>query len=107
VFGSDTAAKFYESISQDPLQRITGLFARIVEKTNRPVCVLIDDLDRCPADYVVDLLEGIQTSFRHKSVAYIVAADRSWLKASFEAALRRRLRQRGRQRGPAAWLSFP
>jgi KAP family P-loop domain len=85
VFGSDTAAKFYESISQDPLQRITGLFAQIVEKTNRPVCVFIDDLDRCRAEYVVDLLEGIQTSFRHKNVAYIVAADRSWLKASFEA----------------------
>jgi hypothetical protein len=85
VFGSDTAAKFYESISQDPLQRITRLFAQIVEKANRPVCVLIDDLDRCRADYVVDLLEGIQTSFRRKNVAYIVAADRSWLKASFEA----------------------
>jgi hypothetical protein len=85
VFGSDTAAKFYESLSQDPLRRITRLFAEIVEKTDRPVCVFIDDLDRCRADYVVDLLEGIQTSFRHKNVAYIVAADRNWLKASFEA----------------------
>jgi hypothetical protein len=49
------------------------------------VCVFIDDLDRCRADYVVDLLEGIQTSFRHRNVAYVVAADRSWIKASFEA----------------------
>jgi hypothetical protein len=84
-FGSATAAKFYEDISQDPLKRITGLFKSIVEKTNKPVCVFIDDLDRCRADYVVDLLEGIQTSFRHKNVVYVVAADRSWIKASFEA----------------------
>ena len=71
--------------SQDPLKRITGLFKVIVEKTNKPVCVFIDDLDRCQADYVVDLLEGIQTWFHHKNVAYVVAADRSWIKASFEA----------------------
>jgi len=49
-----------------------------------PVCVFIDDLDRCGADYVVNLLEGIQTLFRHKKVAYVVAADRNWIKASFE-----------------------
>jgi hypothetical protein len=83
-FGSVTAAKFYDDISQDPLKRITGLFKSIVEKTNKPICVFIDDLDRCRADYVVDLLEGIQTSFRYKNVAYVVAADRSWIKASFE-----------------------
>jgi hypothetical protein len=85
IFGSATAAKFYEDISQDPLKRITALFESIIKKIDKPVCVFIDDLDRCRADYVVDLLEGIQTSFRHKNVAYVVAADRGWIKASFEA----------------------
>jgi hypothetical protein len=84
VFGSATNAKFYEDMSQDPLKRIKLLLRRIVEKTNRPVCVFIDDLDRCRADYVVDLLEGIQTSFRNRNVVYVVAADRTWIKASFE-----------------------
>lgn len=88
VFGSATAAKFYEDISHDPLKRITELFRSIiskVEETKKPVCVFVDDLDRCGADYVVDLLEGIQTSFRHPNIAYVVAADRAWIRASFEA----------------------
>jgi len=85
IFGSSSNAKFYDDISQDPLRRITHLFRKIVEKTNAPVCIFIDDLDRCRSDYVVDLLEGIQTSFRHRNVAYVVAADRAWIKASFEA----------------------
>jgi hypothetical protein len=83
-FGSATAAKLYEDIAHDPLKRIASLFTEIVDKTGKPVCVFIDDLDRCSAAYVVDLLEGIQTSFRHRNVAYVVAADRSWIKASFE-----------------------
>ena len=84
VFGSAPNAKFYDDISQDPMRRITGLYAKIVKTTNKPVCIFIDDLDRCRAEYVVDLLEGIQTSFRHKNVAYVIAADRNWIKASFE-----------------------
>jgi hypothetical protein len=83
-FGSATAAKLYEDIAHDPLKRIASLFTEIVDKTGKPVCVFIDDLDRCSAAYVVDLLEGIQTSFRHRNVAYVVAADRCWIKASFE-----------------------
>lgn len=84
VFGSSTNAKFYDDISKDPLDGITRLFRRIIEKTNAPVCIFVDDLDRCRSDYVVDLLEGIQTSFRQRHVAYVVAADRNWIKASFE-----------------------
>lgn len=84
VFGSAPNAKFYDDISQDPMRRITGLYAKIVKTTNKPVCIFIDDLDRCRAEYVVDLLEGIQTSFRNKNVAYVIAADRNWIRASFE-----------------------
>jgi hypothetical protein len=85
IFGSASAAKYYEDISQDPLKRITHFFRGTVKKTGKPVCVFVDDLDRCQTDYVVDLLEGIQTSFRCNNVAYVVAADRNWLKASFES----------------------
>lgn len=46
--------------------------------------VIIDDLDRCHSDYVVNLLEGIQTLFRDVPVIFIVAADRSWLNACYE-----------------------
>ncbi|RKR00348.1 KAP family P-loop NTPase fold protein [Maricaulis maris] len=84
VFGSPDNAKFYADLSRDPLRRIRGLFDTIVKQSNRPVCVFIDDLDRCNADYVVGLLEGIQTCFRHRKVSYVVAADRTWVRASFE-----------------------
>jgi hypothetical protein len=84
MFGSSTNLKFYEDISQDPLQRIRVLFETIVNVTNAPICVFIEDLDRCRPDYVIGLLQGIQTVFRHRNVAYVIAADRSWVKASFE-----------------------
>jgi hypothetical protein len=84
VFGSATNAKFYEDLSQDPLKRIVWLFNRIVDTTKRPICVVIDDLDRCRSDYIVSLLQGVQTIFRHPSVAYVVPADRNWIKTSFE-----------------------
>lgn len=84
VFGSPNNAKFYSDLSSDPLKRITRLFRAIVRRSKRPVAIFIDDLDRCDADYVVDLLEGIQTLFRGRDVAYVVAADRGWIKAAFE-----------------------
>ncbi len=84
MFGSSTNAKFYEDISQDPLQRVRSLFEKIVDATHAPICIFIEDLDRCRPDYVIGLLQGIQTIFRHKSVAYVVAADRAWVRASFE-----------------------
>lgn len=84
VFGSADGAKFFYDLSRDPLERVRKLFAALVKATRAPVCIFIDDLDRCNADYVVDLLEGIQTSFRHRNVIYVAAADRAWLRASFE-----------------------
>ncbi|WP_095201732.1 KAP family P-loop NTPase fold protein [Mesorhizobium carmichaelinearum] len=84
LFGSQDTAKFYSDLSADPLKRITDLFRSIVRHTGRPVAIFIDDLDRCNSDCVVELLEGIQTLFRGRDVAYVVAADRTWIKAAFE-----------------------
>lgn len=86
LFGSSRAAKTYEEISQDPLVPIKTLFNRLIDTMGRPVAVFIDDLDRCGGAYVVDLLEGIQTLFRDAPVTYVVAADRSWIRSSFEQA---------------------
>ncbi len=84
VFGSTDSAKFYYDLSHDPLKRVKKRFRSLIDATDMPVCVFIDDLDRCNADFVVDLLEGIQTSFRHPKVAYVVAADKTWIRSSFE-----------------------
>ncbi|MEM9169023.1 MAG: P-loop NTPase fold protein [Pseudomonadota bacterium] len=83
VFGSGENAKFYSGLLQDPLHRIQKLFKAIVGGAGRPIVVMIDDLDRCSATYVVDLLEGVQTAFRDARVVYVVAADRDWIRSSF------------------------
>ncbi len=84
VFGSSQAAKKYLELSSDPMEPMVGLFARLIARIDRPVAIFIDDLDRCSASYVVELLEGIQTLFREAPATYVVAADRNWIRASFE-----------------------
>ncbi|MEP3475908.1 MAG: P-loop NTPase fold protein [Hyphomicrobiales bacterium] len=84
VFGSKENANYYFQLSNDPLGRIHSLFNKLIDGVDRPVCIFIDDLDRCHADFVVDLLEGIQSSFRHEKVTYVVAADKGWIRSAFE-----------------------
>lgn len=79
IFGSSNSAKFYEDLTRDPMKNLTARFMRIVKTAGMPICIFIDDLDRCGADYVSTLLEGIQTAFRGRDVTYVVAADRAWI----------------------------
>lgn len=84
VFGSQKAVQAYADLTTDPYRRVVELFNRLVSRIKPPLVVFIDDLDRCDSDYVVELLEGIQTLFRHAPVTYVVAADRKWICSSFE-----------------------
>jgi len=84
LFGSSRAAQAYtEMRSSDPLRPIVRMFSKLVRAVGRPVAVFVDDLDRCDAKYVLELLEGMQTLFRTVPIAYVVAADRKWIAASF------------------------
>jgi hypothetical protein len=58
-------------------------FDFLIRRIDAPVAIFIDDLDRCRSDYVVELLEGIQTLFVTSQVTYVVAADRGWLCESY------------------------
>ncbi|HOY64089.1 MAG TPA: P-loop NTPase fold protein, partial [bacterium] len=82
-YSSANAAKRNIANAQDSMRPIARRFERIVESLCRPVAVFIDDLDRCDGEYVVSLLEGIQTIFKSSPVVYIVAADHCWLCASY------------------------
>ncbi len=84
LFGSARAAESYMELSRDPMGPITRLFEQLIRGMGHPVAIFIDDLDRCDGDYVVDLLEGVQTLFRRADATYVVAADRNWIRASFE-----------------------
>jgi hypothetical protein len=88
VFGSPRAAKAYTTLRSDPMSPIVWLFEKLVDAIKKPVVIFIDDLDRCESKYVIDLLEGIQTLFRTKPVTYVVAADRKWIRSSFESGYR-------------------
>jgi hypothetical protein len=71
-------------VSRDPVSRLTKRYNDLIDEITVPVAVFIDDLDRCNAQFVVELLQTIQTLFRRARVLYVVAADRDWVCASYE-----------------------
>lgn len=80
---SARGAETFMRNSRDPMRTLTRRFNRLVRATRRPVAVFVDDLDRCQASYVVDLLQGIQTLLMEAPVSFVVAADRRWLYDSY------------------------
>ena len=84
VFGSGKAAQTYADLTIDRYGPVVRLFNRLVTRIRPPLVVFVDDLDRCDSDYVVELLERIQTLFRDAPVTYVIAADRKWICSSFE-----------------------
>ena len=69
----------------DPFVRFRVHFARMMERVRRPVMVIVDDLDRCRPDFVVDLIRGIQTLLRSPRVVFVILGDRDWIERAFEA----------------------
>jgi hypothetical protein len=76
--------------TSDPMSELTERYGFLIRSSGTPVAILIDNLDRCRADYVVELLEGIQTLFKDEArddalpmVLYVVAAARGWLCDSY------------------------
>jgi hypothetical protein len=82
--GSARTARSYLELSRDPLSPLIRRYGDLVTNIGRPVAVFIDDLDRCNAEFVVELLQTVQTLFRHARVLYVVAADRDWVCASYQ-----------------------
>lgn len=83
-FGSSESAAGYLKWNKDPMEQARIHFAKLVEKIRYPIVVIIDDVDRCRPEYVVRLLEGIQTTMNHSRIIYIVSADRAWVSHCFE-----------------------
>jgi hypothetical protein len=83
--GLDDAAERRSLGSNDPLERFRRHFARTIAASKRPVMVIIDDLDRCRPDFVVDLVRGIQTLLRSPRIVFVILGDRAWIERAFEA----------------------
>lgn len=69
--------------TNDPMRLVHEHVDDLTRWVGHDIAVMIDDLDRCKAPYVVELLEGIQTLFRDVPVTFVVAADRDWLSDSY------------------------
>jgi hypothetical protein len=82
---SEKAASLFVGSRNDPMFRLQRHIRSITRRLLRqPLVIFIDDLDRCDADFVVRLLEGMQTLFRDARVTFVVAADRTWLNQAYE-----------------------
>ena len=84
LMGSRRSARFFMEHHRDPVPMIVRHFKKMVQGAAQPCAIFIDDLDRCQGSYVVELLQGIQTLFHESKVVFVVAADRKWLRASYE-----------------------
>jgi DNA polymerase III delta prime subunit len=84
LLGAAQAAKRYSDLTHDPTSMIKRRFTELIHRTPKRVAVFIDDLDRCQSQFVVNLLEGIQTLFRDAPVVFVVSADRQWLNGCYE-----------------------
>jgi len=70
--------------SGDPLQRFRKHFGRMIRYIRRPVIVVVDDLDRCQPEFIVELTRGLQTILLSPRIIYLILGDRKWIEQAFE-----------------------
>jgi phosphotransferase system HPr (HPr) family protein len=98
LWDSARGARLFEQSNTNPMQDVADHFGWLVVKIGRPVVFFIDDLDRCPESYVVELLDAVQTLIRDAprwrpkrgktavATYFVVAADGAWIRKSYEIA---------------------
>lgn len=82
--GTPEAAKNYSLGSADPFARFRSHFAQMMEQIQRPVLVIIDDVDRCEPQFIVEMTRGLQTILTSPRVVYLLLGDRNWIEQAFE-----------------------
>jgi WD40 repeat protein len=89
LWDSAKGARVYEQAESDPMEHVADHFGWLARRAGRPILFFVDDLDRCPGDYVVELLEAVQTLVRdaatdENGTYFVIAADGSWVRTSYE-----------------------
>ena len=82
--GTNSLAERLSLGSADPFQRFRDHFERTMESVRRPVMVVVDDLDRCKPEFIVNLMRGIQILLRSPRVVFVILGDRDWIERAFE-----------------------
>jgi hypothetical protein len=88
LLGGKRTAESFDALRTDSFRPFISLFDMLVNASPCPVLIVLDDLDRCDAATVTDLLEGIQTLFRGQPVVFLAVADRHWITTSFAERFR-------------------
>jgi len=81
--GTPNSARNYAMGAGDPLERFRKHFSRLMLKINRPVIVIVDDIDRCSPEFIVELSRGIQTILKSPRVFFVLLGDRDWIEQAF------------------------
>lgn len=92
AWDSQRRARSFVDTSPEPMVQLAEHFRWLRCRCDVPVMFLIDDLDRCEQDYVVDLLDTIQKLVRDEgqdatnppTLYIVVAADGRWLRSAYE-----------------------
>ncbi|MDJ0931784.1 MAG: P-loop NTPase fold protein [Breoghania sp.] len=82
--GTNTLAGRLSLGAGDPFERFRKHFYETMERVRRLVLVVVDDLDRCKPEFIVDLVRGMQTLLRSPRVVFVVLGDRDWIERVFE-----------------------
>ena len=77
-------------------------FRRFCAALDRPIVVVIDDLDRCQPAYVVELIRGLMTVFNSPRIVYLILGDRRWIETCSPRPTPRWRRRRRSRRASAA-----
>jgi hypothetical protein len=96
---SRRSARAFLETRTDPMEDLVEHFDWVLRQAERPVLLLVDDLDRCTESFVVELLDAVQklmrddATRRHKGAAadrpsliVVVAADGRWIRSSYDNA---------------------
>ncbi|MFI7037277.1 P-loop NTPase fold protein [Microbispora rosea] len=101
MWASARRARTFEDSHTDPMNDVAEHIAWLVRHAGRPIVVLVEDLDRCTADYVVNFLDSVQTLVRDvpahwrrparrtpgwHAPSFVVAMDGAWLRCAYENA---------------------
>jgi hypothetical protein len=69
---------------RDPIQRFRGMFERVLRATDRPILLIVDDIDRCEPATVVEIMRGFQTIIRSPRLFVLLLGDRAWIEGAHD-----------------------
>lgn len=66
-------------------KELKGLLHKLTGDIDKPVLIIIDELDRCKPDYAIEFLETIKHFFDIKGLIFVIGVDKGQLSSSAKA----------------------